>query len=127
IQIARAIEQKLRFLELAKGCYQDYKDGLLTENEYRELKADYEADAKEAENTVIRLEAEKQEEIEKRKLDVSWVEKFRENGKLESLNRRIVIAMIDKVEVFSGQQVKVTFRHENEIQRIYQIIRKEGA
>lgn len=127
IQIARAVEQKLRFLELAKGCYQDYKDGLLTENEYRELKADYEADAKEAENTVIRLESEKQAEIEKRKMDVSWVERFREKGKLDSLNRRIVIAMIEKVEVFPENRVKVTFRHDNEIQRIYQIMRKEGA
>lgn len=127
MQIARAVEQKLKYLELAKGCYQDYKDGLLTENEYRELKAEYEADAKEAESTAVRLESEKQTEIEKRKLDVSWVRKFRRKGKLDSLTRRTVVAMLEKVEVFPEQRIKVTFRYENEIQEVFQIMQKAGA
>ena len=127
IQIARAVEQKLKFLELAKGCYQDFKDALLTEQEYLELKAEYESDAQKAENTAIQLEAEKQKEIEKRKFDVSWVKKYRRKGRLDSLTRRIVVAMLEKVEVYSDQKIRITFRFEDEIKGIYQEMQEQGV
>ena len=73
------------------------------------------------------MESEKQTEIEKRKLDVSWVRIFRRKGKMDSLTRRTVVAMLEKVEVFPEQRIKVTFRYENEIQEVFQMMQKAGA
>ena len=100
----------------------DFKDGILTEREYWEMKTSYEASAREAEQTASHLEQEKQKLIEKKQLDLSWVREFREKGKIEKITRRLVLAMIDRIEIFPKKQIKITFRFENEIQDIWDAI-----
>lgn len=119
LQIARAIEEKHKYLQLSKDCHLDFKDGILTEREYWEMRASYEASAQEAERAAARLEQEKQEMLKKRQIDFSWVQEFRKKGKIEKITRRLVLAMIDKVEVFPKKKIKITFRFENEIQDIW--------
>lgn len=122
LQIARAIEQKQKFLWLGKDCYRDYKDGILTEREYRDMKAEYEAAAQDADKTAARLELEKQKALEKKQLDVSWVQEFREKGRIDAITRRTVLAMVERVEVYPGKHIKVIFRFEDEIQDIYGLL-----
>lgn len=119
LQIARAIEEKQKYQRLSKDCYMDFKDGILTEREYWEMKTSYEASAREAEQTASHLEQEKQQLIEKKQLDLSWVREFREKGKIEKITRRLVLTMIDRIEIFPKKQIKITFRFENEIQDIW--------
>ena len=89
------------------------------------MKASYEASAREAEQTASYLEQEKQEMIEKRRLDLSWVREFREKGKIEKITRRLVLAMIDRIDIFPKKKIKITFRFENEIQDIWNALHSE--
>lgn len=127
-QIAGVSEQKRRFLELSKSCYSDFQAGLLTEKEYRDMKAEYVKAVLERDEAMLRLEKEKRTLQERERMDLSWLEEWKVQPKLEKLSRSMVIAMIEKVLVYNGNRIRVVFRYENEIGEIYSYIaqRKQG-
>jgi DNA invertase Pin-like site-specific DNA recombinase len=122
LQIAGAIEEKYKYQKLMKDCYIDYKEGLLTESEYVDMKQEYESRIEQLDKSVLQMEEEKKGMLKKQQLDLAWVREFRENPHLTKLSRRLVTAMIDRVLVYSSKKVRVVFTFEDEIRQLYERI-----
>ena len=110
IRIGRMAEEKQKMLKLSRECYKDFKEGLLSEYELRNMRAEYEKRAKKAENIIVSLEQEK-EKLSRQKLpDLSWLETYRERGRFDKLTREIAVRMIKRIEVTNCGKISIQFR-----------------
>lgn len=114
IQIGKLLEEKYKLAEFVKGLYRDYREGLLTEKEYLDLKADYQKQMDELTEKAAGLEQQKLSQAEKEKMNLYWIQKYRERGKLQELTRRDVVTFIDRIEIKDTEHIKIHFRFGDE-------------
>ncbi|MDE7246105.1 MAG: recombinase family protein [Oscillospiraceae bacterium] len=105
-------EEIERYQELLRSLYESLNDGLIDQNEYLELKETYRAQRNEAEERaeVIRQQMEQGLETQ----DLGWVEKFRKHQNIESLDRNIVVSLIERIFIYRQHRVEVVFNWHNE-------------
>ena len=99
------------------SLHESYRDGILPKDDFISFKASYDKKIAEAENAVILL----QEEIEKlAKGDGynsnDWIARFSEYREADTLERKIVAELVDKVSVHADGRLEITFRYMNEYQ-----------
>ncbi len=110
--------QKCRNLQLE--LYEDYKDGMLTREEYLELKEVYGKRIETAERAVKVLNHELELLASCEDYDCEWISEFKKHRHLESLTREIVVSLIDKIFVYEKKQdecyprIEVCFKYAEE-------------
>lgn len=124
IQIGKILEEKYKLMQYIKGFYRDFKDGLLTEEEYMDLKAEYQQQVDELQENAARLEMEKHSQVDAEMSNMYWVKKYKEQGTLAELSRRDVVTFIDRIEIGDAEHIKIKFRFGDEYKAI---LRKHKA
>ena len=114
IRIGKILEEKYRLTEFVKGIYHDYREGLLTEKEYLDLKSDYQEQIEELTKNAAKLEQEKQSQAKSEMSNYYWIQKYKNSGKLKELSRRDVITFIDRVDIKDADHIKIRFRFGDE-------------
>ena len=125
LMIAKVVEQKKRGRRRIEECRKDYEDGILSEEEFRSLKSEYEKTVREAEHAAARLEEEKNAALSGKLIDTHWAEEFRRKGRLDRLSRLAVVALIDRVTVHDKNHITIRFRFEDEVKMIYRKMHPE--
>ena len=121
-----AIEQKEKELtkisRYKQAIYQDWKDGEISQSEYRGMRADYERQIESINTALEKLHKEEQEletgiDTEKPCLAV-----FRQYGNIDRLTRDILIEFIDTIYVYEGGRISIKFRFADEFRKIQEYI-----
>lgn len=126
IRIGKMLEEKYRLTEQVKHLLTDYKEGILLEEEYLELKADYEKQIAEIESDAADLELQKQNQVVAEQSNMAWIRKYRDIGVLKELSRRDVVTFIDRIEVKDADHVRISFRFGDEYKRVLRNLKKES-
>ena len=99
-QLIKKKEQIQKYNHMRMDLYEDYKDGLITKEEYTELKENYEKRIGAAKRALTTLE----EEISLLALDRGQtdkqIHKLKKYGNLESLSREFVVSLIEQICVY---------------------------
>ena len=91
---------------LRKGVYEDYRDGLLSRDEYLRYREDYAA----REKTLVRqLEAAESRKTPPAPAEQPWVRRLIRQRALERLDRTAVAQNIQEICVFEGNRLKITY------------------
>ncbi len=91
-----------RIYRLKKECYEDYKAGLLTKDEYLSYREDYNK-----EEALINGQMEAVlSASDERKERNQWIEDLKRCRKLEHLDRTILACVLDSITVFETEQEK---------------------
>ena len=121
-----AIEQKEKELtkisRYKQAIYQDWKDGEISQSEYRGMKVDYERQIESINTALEKLRREEQEletgiDTEKPCLAV-----FRQYGNIDRLTRDVLIEFIDTIYVYEGGRISIKFRFADEFRKIQEYI-----
>lgn len=118
MQIAQLDEAITRYRNLKVQAYTDKLDEIITETEYRDINKKFTekldsatAQKKELLDTKHRLL--------KNKIHLKpWVEEFKSYQNIETLDRSIVVTLIESIIVYSKESVTVIFHHQDEIQEM---------
>ena len=114
--------------ELAKvtrykqSLYQDWKDGEITQQEYRTMKADYEQQAGRLTDILERLTAERAELANGVDKEHPALVAFMKFENIDSLSREILIELIDHIKVYENGNISVRFKFADELRRIAEYI-----
>ena len=114
--------------ELAKvtrykqSLYQDWKDGEITQQDYRDMKADYERQAASLSDILARLTAERAELANGVDNEHPALVAFMKYQNIETLNREILIELVDHIKVYENGNISVKFKFANELRRIAEYI-----
>ncbi len=119
-QITKKKEEVQKYNHLRLDLYEDYKDGLITKEEYLELKENYEKRTKAAEQSLEAMEVEKAFFADGKKDTCGWINGFKKYGYLEYLSREVVVSLIEQILVYEKKEreryprIEIRFKYEDE-------------
>ena len=99
---------------LKKGIYEDYKEGLLSKEEYLQYKNDYDANEKLYKDKIEVLENQTKEE-ENDIFKNPWLVKFIKTKKIDTLDRSILADFIKYIEIGENKVITITWNCPTEI------------
>ena len=114
--------------ELAKitrykqSLYQDWKDGEITQQDYRDMKTDYERQAAALSDVLERLTAERAELANGVDSEHPALVAFKKHQNIETLNREILIELVDHIKVYENGNIKIKFKFADELRKIAEYI-----
>lgn len=120
-RIKRKKEEIQKYYKLKMDLYEDYKEELITREEYLELKEFYEQKVQFLEQSLRSLSDEALRMEENSRESNAWMDEFLRCGHLDCLSRETVISLIDRILVYEKKQgdryprIEVVFRYEEEM------------
>ena len=114
--------------ELAKisrykqSLYQDWKDGEITQQDYRDMKADYERQTIALTDVLTRLNAERAELANGVKSEHPALVAFTKHQNIDQLSRELLVELIDHIKVYENGNISVRFKFADEFRRIAEYI-----
>ena len=103
-QMIKKKEEVQKYSHLRLDLYEDYKDGLITKEEYLELKRIYEKRIKTAEQALGAMEVEQAFFADGEKDTCGWIKEFKKYGYLECLSREVVVSLIEQILVYEKKE-----------------------
>ena len=108
-------EEIERCQKLLRSLYENLTDGIIDKNEYQELKSTYQDRRSQAEEQAEFLREEMDRELDNSS-NKHWIEQFIQHRNITSLDRRIVVSLIERVLIFRDRRVEIVYRWQNEFE-----------
>ncbi|MCR5023885.1 MAG: recombinase family protein [Lachnospiraceae bacterium] len=111
-----------------KNLYEDYKDGILSQEEYSMLRDQYQAQIDDIAKSIASIEAERDVVLANGSGKQAWIEKIQKYEGIRTLDRELVTFLIEKVEIVDSKTINVTYRFDKvlkEMERIVEFYSKE--
>ena len=137
-QAVRKKEEIQKYTRLRMGLYEDYKDGLITKEEYLELKEIYGKRIQTAEQMLDAMEVELAFLADGERRECDWISQFKKYGRLESISREVAVFLIEQILVYEKKEgeryprIEIHFKYADEFQDSLSIVKElhgkmEGA
>lgn len=118
----RRIERQIRQLTAEKAhtqgikekLYGDYAEEILTREDFLNYNELYSKRIEEYDRKITELEAE-QRNLQTAPNAYPFLDVYRKYRKLEEITRPMIVELIEKIEVYEGNRVEITFRFQDEI------------
>ena len=118
----RRIERQIRQLTAEKAhtqgikekLYGDYAEEILTREDFLNYNELYSKRIEEYDRKITELEAERQN-LQTAPNTYPFLDVYRKYRKLEEITRPMVVELIEKIEVYEGNRVEITFQFQDEI------------
>lgn len=121
-QIAAKEKELTRITRYKQSLYQDWKDGEITQQEYRDMKADYERQTSDISAVLTRLNAERAELANGVDNEHPALVAFMKYQNIEALNREILVELVDYIKVYENGNISVKFKFADELRKIAEYI-----
>lgn len=121
-QITSKQEEIRKYCNLKIDLYEDLKAGLLSKDEYDELKAVFEQRMQMAENALKLLQKEAELGGNGKENFCEWIGEFKKYGILEHLTREVVVSLLEEVLVYEKKKgeryprIEVRFKYSEELE-----------
>ena len=112
-QLDKKHEEYEKLQKLLMSLYENLADGIIDREEYTRLKASVTARADEAEKQMDALR-EQLEDIHNHGTENAWMNEFIKRQGLTTLDRAVVVALIDKILIHSNDVVEIIYRWQDE-------------
>ena len=117
--IVKHEDRILKLREEAESCntrkrnlYEDYKDGVLSREEYSMLKEQYQNQLAGIESSIASIEAERDGILANGSGKQEWIEKLKKYQGVKELDRELVTFLIEKILVIDTDTIQVNYRFE---------------
>lgn len=97
-----------RVRRLRKGAYEDYKDGLISKEDYLRYKEDYQSQEEQLEAQLEQLQTQEQP------TESPWIDRLLRLGRLTQLDRATVAEMVKEILVYEDH-VKITYNFSDDL------------
>ena len=121
-QIAAKEKELTKITRYKQSLYQDWKDGEISQQEYREMKADYERQAAWLSDLLARLTAERKQLSSGVDQQHPALVAFAKYQNIEKLTREILIELVDHIKIYENGNISVHFKFSDEFRRIAEYI-----
>lgn len=108
-----------RVKKLKKLIYEDYKDELISKEEYLSYREDYQQKEALYSKQIETLEAKKKETVTEDVFETPWLKRLLELKDIEELDRDIVVEMIDEITVYENRKIKIRYNFGDELEHLF--------
>lgn len=116
-----------KFKKLKKSTYEDWKFGVIREDEYFEYVKGYDDKIQQLEDALKKLYIEKATSSSENKYDSDWVEKFETNKNIKELSKEVIDDLIENIYVHDDGNITITFKFQDEYQNVINYIKENES
>ena len=121
-RVAKSLREKQRALEktrlLSTGLYADWKSGEISRDDYRFMKAKFDADVEQLQSAVNSLEDAQRRLAQEMSSESSVFVEFLKYKNVQSLDRELLVRLVETIYVHEDKTITIIFRFQNELDRI---------
>lgn len=121
LQLGKRKEEIEKHKRLKLECYEDYKNGLISQDEYLLFKQELEDRIEGTQGAITELVKKKALLLEGRYERESWLEEFLTNRDFE-LKRSILVRFINRIFVYEDHRIEIVFRYQDEIRQLVELL-----
>ena len=125
LTIAQKNEELEKIREYRTKLYENKIDGLLNEDEYALMRQNYTNRIEQTIKNIEDLEKEKDEVMRQSSVEHEWMALFIQNKNMTELTREIVVALIDRIEIFEDNSIVITFNYMDEVKHMKELLSVE--
>lgn len=119
-QIATLSAEVERYQELKTRLYQDMQDGVVDRGEFKAINERFTEKIRSAQQAQNKLEV-KLENLLKTETELQpWLEEFKSYRNIQHLERKVLVLLIDHIDVYGKDRIEIHFQFEDEIQQMIQ-------
>lgn len=108
-----------RVKKLKKSIYEDYKDELISKEEFFSYREDYLRKEELYSKQIETLEEKKKDNVTQDIFETPWLKRLLELRDIEELDRDIVVEMIDQITVYENRKIKISYNFGNELEHLF--------
>ena len=105
-------------MRLKKAVYEDYRENLLTKEEFISYKEDYARKEDLLKKQIAELEKHGKETVSSL-LQNPWIKRLLEMKEIETLDRDIVVEMIHSITVCENRKIQIVYNFSNELEHLF--------
>ena len=118
--------QKNKYIMLRDSVKNDFKENLITEDEYWEYSDEYSKKIKELKQEKIKLEK-KLEQISFKSLDnIAWLEEVKKLKEVKVLDKLLIDELIEDIVIDENRNIKVIFKCEDKYFEALDFIKRQN-
>ena len=121
-QLEERRNELARYQKLKISVYEDYKETLLTQKEYLEMKEDYEVSCRQLEEAIETLEREVSLLVKDNRLHSPWIERLKDSGNISELDRGLLAMTVEEIIVMDSEHIKIHFKYRDEFEIVLQVL-----
>ena len=106
--------------DLRDNLYEDMKEGIVSKNEYIELRQKFAKRISDSEHELLMVDKEVENILSDNSEKYKWIDYFVEHKDITELNRLAVVQLIDKIMVYDKNNVEVVFNFDDCYQELAQ-------
>lgn len=114
IRLEKKQEEIARYQRLLCSLYENLAEGIIDQEEYRELKKTYSARRAEAEEQAEDIRAEMTQAMSNSEHGCAWMDQFRKFRGVTELDRALVVTLIERIVLYRDHRVEIVYRWQNE-------------
>ena len=121
-EISKIRSELERVKRLKQSVYEDYKEELITKEEFLSYREDYQKKEELYSKQIEALEEKKSDSITDDVFDTPWLKRLLELKDIEKLDRESVVEMISEIKVYENRKIKITYNFSNELEHLFSSI-----
>lgn len=123
IEVQNQIIQKNNNLRL--GIYEDLQSGILSREEFMTLKEEFSSRIAAAKKVIDQLISSKSEIQHGLSKQQSWLAQFREYENITAITRRLIVSLVERINVYEDSEIEVVFRHRDQFAHIKEFLENQ--
>ena len=108
-----------RVKKLKKSIYEDYRDELISKEEFLSYREDYLKKEELYFKQIEALEEKKKDNVTEDVFEIPWLKRLLELKDIKALDRDIVVEMISEIKVYENRKIKITYNFGNELEHLF--------
>ena len=120
-QINVQMQEIDRYKELIAKLYEDMSDGIISREEYKDIRESFMSKLDTLKVSVRQNEKKKDEASSFDIKEQTWIDEFLKYRDVLHLDRRVAAELIEKIVVYDKERVEVTFRYADKISEIIEM------
>ena len=126
MQMDRLAEEIEHCRRMKFRIYEDMAGGMIDKAEYADFKALYDGQIEEKAAALDRMSRDRKDALLTGEAERTWVTLFKQYENIEEVTRRALMALVDKIYIYEGHSVELSFRYGDEYRRAMDYVRKNG-
>lgn len=114
VRLEKKQEEIDRCQKLLCSLYENLADGIIDQEEYRELKKTYSRRRTNAEEQADGIRTEITQAMSNSENGCAWMEQFCKHKGITELDRALVVTLIERILIYKGRRVEIVYRWQNE-------------
>lgn len=114
-----------KYTTLKISTYEDLRDGLITQEEFLQIKRDFSERIELIEHDISGLKTELDTVQDGLSHRTGWLAQFRQYRNLTQLTRSVVVNLVDKIEIFPNKEITITLLCKNQLADLTEFLREQ--